>query len=266
MKKRTDVLVYEKNLAPSREKAKMLILEGSVYVNGVLVKNPSRMTDSDSEITVNDSSLKYVSRGGYKLEKAMDEFGLSLEGRTCIDIGASTGGFTDCMLKNGASFVYAVDVGYGQFAWSLRNDDRVRLLERTNARYLNTEIIPDSVDFASIDVSFISLNLILPVFSELNISDGFQVAALIKPQFEAGREKVGKKGVVRDINTHIEVIENVRTYAENSGFIMEKLSFSPIKGPNGNIEFLCLLNKYAEHSVTSEDIRKVVDSAHISLV
>lgn len=265
MKKRADVLVFEKNMAPSREKAKVLILGGSVMINGAPVRNPSQMFDEGCTVRVEDDSLKYVSRGGFKLEKAMKEFCLDLTGCVCMDIGASTGGFTDCMLKSGASYVYAIDVGYGQFAWSLRNREDVKLLERTNARYLTREHVDRKVDFASIDVSFISLNLILPTFANLDLSERFSVAALIKPQFEAGKDKVGKKGVVRDEKTHIEVIENVKRYAESNGFNMEKLTYSPITGPNGNIEFLCLLKRFSDCSVDSEIIRRVVFESHKSL-
>ncbi|MEI6101746.1 MAG: TlyA family RNA methyltransferase [Eubacteriales bacterium] len=225
MKKRADVLLVEKELARSREKAKTMIIAGLVRCNGTPVSLPSDQLDPDSVFTLTGDDCPYVSRGGLKLEKALREFDINLEGKTCLDIGCSTGGFTDCMLKNGAAFVYAVDVGYGQFDWALRNDARVTLLERTNARYLDENTFEKPVDFVSIDVSFISLRLILPVLLHIRHADTLQVAALIKPQFEAGREKVGKKGVVRDPAVHAEVLKTVLDFAQNNGFGVAGLSF-----------------------------------------
>lgn len=237
MKERLDVLLVSQGLAASREKAKAIIMSGNVLVNGQREDKAGTMIDVKAEITVKGGQLKYVSRGGLKLEKAMSHFDLTLEGRVCMDVGASTGGFTDCMLQNGAAKVYAVDVGYGQLAWSLRSDERVVVLERTNARYLSHNEIPDVLDFASIDVSFISLKLILPALRQLMSEDG-EVVALIKPQFEAGREKVGKKGVVRDPAVHLEVLEHFTQHAAEAGFTVKGIDFSPIRGPEGNIEYL----------------------------
>jgi len=266
MKKRMDILLVEKGLAASREKAKTMIIEGIVSVANVPVKNPSDTYEEDVEISITGKTCPYVSRGGYKLEKAIDEFDLDLKGCVGIDIGASTGGFTDCMLQNGASYVYAVDVGYGQFDWKLRNDERVTLYERTNARYLTAEMFDKAINIASIDVSFISLKLILPVFDNINMADGFKVIALIKPQFEAGKNKVGKKGVVREASTHIEVIENVLNYSKELGFAMTELTYSPVKGPNGNIEFLCSLEKNKDSGIDLQQIKNIVELAHNSLV
>ena len=237
MKKRLDLLVLERGLAESREKAKTLIMAGQVYVDQQKADKPGDLYPEDAQIEARGKALPFVSRGGLKLEKARREFQLSLEGLTCMDVGASTGGFTDCMLQNGARKVYAVDVGYGQLAWSLRSDPRVVCLERTNARYLTHEQIPEELDFASIDVSFISLKLILPALRAL-MGEGGQVAALIKPQFEAGREKVGKKGVVRDPAVHLEVLEHFLDHAHQAGFSVQGIDFSPIRGPEGNIEYL----------------------------
>ena len=237
MKERLDVLMVQKNLAQSREKAKALIMAGIVYVNGQKEDKAGTSFEDTAVIEVRGSTLPYVSRGGLKLEKAMKHFPIDLKGKIAADIGASTGGFTDCMLQNGAAKVYAVDVGYGQLAWSLRSDDRVVVLERTNARYLSHNEIPDVLDFASIDVSFISLKLILPALRQLMSEDG-EVVALIKPQFEAGREKVGKKGVVRDPAVHLEVLEHFTQHAAEAGFTVKGIDFSPIRGPEGNIEYL----------------------------
>ena len=235
MKKRLDILVTERGLAESREKAKTLIMAGQVYVDGQKADKPGDTFSEDAAVEVRGKGLPYVSRGGLKLEKAMREFGLQLQGRTCMDIGASTGGFTDCMLQNGAQRVYSVDVGYGQLAWSLRTDPRVVNLERTNARYLTREQVPEEIDFFSVDVSFISLTLILPAVRPLLAEHG-QAVCLIKPQFEAGREKVGKKGVVRDKAVHEEVIEKIRSFALENGFSVLGLTFSPVKGPEANTE------------------------------
>ena len=237
MKERLDVLLVQKGLAESREKAKTMIMEGNVFVDGQREDKAGTNFDTEAEIEVRGNTLKYVSRGGLKLEKAMKEFDISLEGMVCMDIGASTGGFTDCMLQNGAVKVYSVDVGYGQFAWKLRNDPRVVCMEKTNIRYVTPEDIADVLDFASVDVSFISLTKVLVPAREL-LRDGGRMVCLIKPQFEAGREKVGKKGVVRDPKVHEEVIHKVIDFALENGFSVHNLSYSPIKGPEGNIEYL----------------------------
>ena len=236
-KKRLDVLMVEKGLVESRQKAQAIIMAGQVYSGEKRLDKAGMTLDEDTALEVRGQTLRYVSRGGLKLEKAMKHFPIDLLGKTAADIGASTGGFTDCMLQNGAAKVYAVDVGYGQLAWSLRSDERVVVLERTNARYLSHNEIPDVLDFASIDVSFISLKLILPALRQLMSEDG-EVVALIKPQFEAGREKVGKKGVVRDPAVHREVLEHFTQHAAEAGFTVKGIDFSPIRGPEGNIEYL----------------------------
>lgn len=241
-KERLDVLLVQRGLAPSREKAKAVIMEGNVYINGQREDKAGSMFDKQVFIEVRGKTLCYVSRGGLKLEKAIAGFGISLENKICMDIGASTGGFTDCMLQNGAAKVYAVDVGYGQFAWKLRQDKRVVCMEKTNIRYVTKEDIADVLDFASVDVSFISLTKVLGPAKELLDFDG-EMVCLIKPQFEAGREKVGKKGVVRDKKVHLEVIRNVLSFAKEIGFRILALDFSPIKGPEGNIEYLVHLRK-----------------------
>ena len=239
---RLDVAVFERGLAETREKAKALIMAGSVYLNGQkAIKGGAAVKDTDI-IEVRGAVNPYVSRGGLKLHKAVQNFGLSLEGCVCMDIGASTGGFTDCMLSNGAAKVYAIDVGYGQLAWKLRCDERVVNMERTNFRYVTHEQIPEQVDFASVDVSFISLRKILPVMREL-LRDGGRAVCLIKPQFEAGRENVGKKGVVRDRAVHESVVASITEFAVESGFNVCNVDFSPIKGPEGNIEYLMLVEK-----------------------
>lgn len=241
-KMRLDVAVFERGLAETREKAKALIMAGSVYLNGQkALKGGAAVKDTDI-IEVRGAVNPYVSRGGLKLHKAVQNFGLSLEGCVCMDIGASTGGFTDCMLSNGAAKVYAIDVGYGQLAWKLRCDERVVNMERTNFRYVTHEQIPEQVDFASVDVSFISLRKILPVMREL-LRDGGRAVCLIKPQFEAGRENVGKKGVVRDREVHESVVASITEFAVESGFNVCNVDFSPIKGPEGNIEYLMLVEK-----------------------
>ena len=241
-KTRLDVLLTERGLQESRQKAQATIMSGLVFVSGQRVDKPGTAVPNAAPIEIRGNTLKYVSRGGLKLEKAMAEFPISLEGRICGDIGASTGGFTDCMLQNGAAKVYAVDVGYGQLAWKLREDPRVVCMERTNARYLTHEQIPDELDFASIDVSFISLKLILPVVANI-LKDGGRVVSLVKPQFEAGKEKVGKKGVVRDPAVHREVLEHYLHHAAEAGFGVLGLTYSPIRGPEGNIEYLGFLEK-----------------------
>lgn len=243
MKERLDVLLIQEGYAPSREKAKAIIMSGCVFVNGQREDKAGTMFDpAKAKLEVKGHTLRYVSRGGLKLEKAMAAFGLSLEGQVCMDIGASTGGFTDCMLQNGAARVYAVDVGHGQLAWSLRTDERVVCMEKTNFRYLTPQDIPEQLDFASVDVSFISLSKILLPARNLLKEEG-QMICLIKPQFEAGKEKVGKKGVVREKEVQEEVIAKIYTLADLLGFIPEDLDFSPIKGPEGNIEFLIYLRK-----------------------
>ena len=266
MKKRLDILVTERGLVESREKAKTLIMAGQVYVDGQKADKPGDTFSEDAAVEVRGKGLPYVSRGGLKLEKAMREFGLQLQGRTCMDIGASTGGFTDCMLQNGAQRVYSVDVGYGQLAWSLRTDPRVVNLERTNARYLTREQVPEEIDFFSVDVSFISLTLILPAVRPLLAEHG-QAVCLIKPQFEAGREKVGKKGVVRDKAVHEEIIEKIRSFALENGFSVLGLTFSPVKGPEGNIEYLIYLER-SEAPSQGEQVpsaQQVVEESHRAL-
>ena len=261
-KKRLDVLLVERGLLESRQKAQAVIMSGDVFVAGQRVDKPGTAVAEDAEISVR-GALPYVSRGGLKLEKAMTAFPIDLEGAVCADIGASTGGFTDCMLQNGAARVYAVDVGYGQLAWKLREDPRVVCLERTNARYLTHEQVPDELDFASVDVSFISLKLILPPLNGL-LKDGGHAACLVKPQFEAGREKVGKKGVVRDPHVHLEVLEHFLGHARESGFAVLGLTFSPIRGPEGNIEYLGYLEKGPWQDRTF-DLKALVDASHQTL-
>ncbi len=262
-KTRLDVLLVERGLQESRQKAQATIMSGLVFVNNQRVDKPGTAVANDAEIEVRGNVLPYVSRGGLKLEKAMKSFGLTLTGMTCADIGASTGGFTDCMLQNGAVKVYAVDVGYGQLDWKLRNDPRVVCMERTNARYLTHEQIPDELDFASIDVSFISLRLILPAVNGL-LREGGHVACLVKPQFEAGREKVGKKGVVRDASVHREVLENFLIHAKESGFTVLDITYSPIRGPEGNIEYLGYLEK-GEWVERAFDLDALVTESHQTL-
>ncbi len=263
---RLDVYMVNKGLAPSREKAKAIIMAGQVYIDNQKCDKAGQMLDEDAKgVEVRGETLKYVSRGGLKLEKAMSLFPITLTDKVAMDIGASTGGFTDCMLQNGAKKVFAVDVGYGQFAWKLRQDERVVNMERTNIRYVTREQIGTGLDFASIDVSFISLRLVLPVAYEL-LNDGGEIVALIKPQFEAGREQVGKKGVVRDIKVHYEVVKNTLNTAQELGFGIAGLTFSPIKGPEGNIEYLVYLKKgINENAVTEDEIKAVVDSSHETL-
>ncbi|MCD8391526.1 MAG: TlyA family RNA methyltransferase [Firmicutes bacterium] len=262
---RLDALLVNRGMAQSRERAKALIMAGQVYIDNQKCDKAGMSVDPETVPEIRGERLKYVSRGGLKLEKAMKEFPIDLHGKITMDIGASTGGFTDCMLQNGAKKVYAVDVGYGQFAWKLRQDERVVNMERTNIRYVTHEQIGDYIDFASIDVSFISLRLVLPVAKELLADDG-EIAALIKPQFEAGREQVGKKGVVRDIKVHYEVIKNVLDFARSIGFYVGGLSFSPIKGPEGNIEYLAYLKKSeTADDITDEKIREITEMSHNSL-
>lgn len=266
MKERLDVLLVKNGLAPSREKAKIMIMEGNVFVAGQREDKAGSTFPEDVQIEVRGSSLKYVSRGGLKLEKALASFPIDLNGCICMDIGASTGGFTDCMLQNGAVKVYAIDVGYGQLAWKLRSDDRVVCMEKTNFRYVTDEQIKEPVDFASVDVSFISLSKILPVAYPLLKEKG-EMACLIKPQFEAGREKVGKKGVVRDPKVHEEVIQNVFGFASDAGFAICGLEYSPVRGPEGNIEYLMYLRKGTDvdGGFDKDMISAIVSRAHESL-
>lgn len=262
-KKRLDVLLTERGLQESRQRAQAVIMSGEVFVNGQRVDKPGTAVAEDAQIEIRGGTLAYVSRGGLKLEKAMATFPIDLHGAVCADIGASTGGFTDCMLQNGAEKVYAVDVGYGQLAWKLRSDPRVVCLERTNARYLTHEQVPDELDFASVDVSFISLKLILPPLNGL-LKDGGHAACLVKPQFEAGREKVGKKGVVRDPDVHLEVLEHFLGHAKESSFTVLGLTYSPIRGPEGNIEYLGYLEKGPWQERTF-DLKALVEESHQTL-
>lgn len=241
-KERLDVLLVKRALAESREKAKAIIMTGNVFVNEQREDKAGSTFPVDANIEIKGTPMKYVSRGGYKLEKAVDLWQVPLEGKICMDVGSSTGGFTDCMLQNGAVKVYAIDVGTNQLAWKLRQDERVISMEKTNIRYVTDEQVPDAIDFTSIDVAFISLKkVLLPVWNLL--AEGGRVVCLVKPQFEAGREKVGKKGVVRDQKVHLEVVQQIMTFALMMGFSILQLSFSPIKGPEGNIEYLLYLEK-----------------------
>lgn len=258
---RLDQRIVQLGLLESREKAKAMIMAGQVYVNGQKELKAGTNVKSDDSIEVR-GSMEFVSRGGYKLKKAMSVFPILLKDKICMDIGASTGGFSDCMLQNGAKKVYCVDVGYGQLAWKIRSDPRVVNLERTNIRYVTDEQVPDKIDFASVDVSFISLELVLPVAYNL-LSDDGETVCLIKPQFEAGRENVGKKGVVRDGNVHRDVINKIYSFAKQLGFAVCGLDFSPIKGPEGNIEFLIYLKKRGTDEET--DVDSVVSEAHKEL-
>lgn len=266
MKERLDVLLVSRGLAASREKAKAMIMAGQVYVDGQKEDKAGTMFRQEAAIEVRGNTLKYVSRGGLKLEKAMKSFGLKLDGRVCMDVGASTGGFTDCMLQNGAVKVYSVDVGHGQLDWGLRNDPRVVCMEKTNIRYVTTEDIGERPSFVSIDVSFISLTKVLGPVRDLMEEQG-QIVSLIKPQFEAGREKVGKKGVVRDAKVHLEVIEKVIEFARSLELTVLGLDFSPIKGPEGNIEYLLWMEKGRIDRDTPGAInpQAVVDLAHETL-
>ena len=266
MKERLDVILVSEGHAPSREKAKAIIMSGNVFVDGQREDKAGSTFDPQKiKLEVKGSSLKYVSRGGYKLEKMVELHDIRLEGKTCMDVGASTGGFTDCMLQNGAKKVYSIDVGYGQLAWKLRSDERVVNMERTNFRYVTHNEIPEEIDFASVDVSFISLSLILPVLRTLLKDDG-QAVCLIKPQFEAGKENVGKKGVVRDKNVHISVIEKIIDLIITNDFTLLGLDFSPIKGPEGNIEYLCHIQKseIGENKCTIS-ANQVVENSYIKL-
>ncbi len=260
-KERLDVLLVKRNLAESREKAKAYIKDGSVFVDGVKADKAGANVLVDAEIELRGTTMKYVSRGGYKLEKAIDEFGVTLQNAVCMDVGASTGGFTDCMLQNGARKVFAVDVGTDQLAEKLRADERVVSMEQTNIRYVTPEDIGEPVDFVSIDVAFISLTKVLaPVYELMKM--GARIVCLIKPQFEAGKEKVGKKGVVKERGTHLEVIEQVIRYADALGFSMLGLSFSPIRGPEGNIEYLLYMEK--RQAAQSEAERLIMQADRIT--
>lgn len=261
--KRLDVALVEQGFVESRQKAQACIMSGVVFVNDQKVDKAGYAVSDDAKIEVRGKTLKYVSRGGLKLEKAMQTFPIDLNGAIAMDCGASTGGFSDCMLQNGAAKVYAVDVGYGQLDWKLRSDERVICMERTNARYLTAEQIPDPLDFVSIDVSFISLGLILPALRPLMKSSG-QLVCLVKPQFEAGKEKVGKKGVVRDPAVHLEVVERFYAQAEQFDFSVRGMTFSPIRGPEGNIEYLGWLTVGAGNSV-SVDLEALVEQSHATL-
>lgn len=258
MKIRLDQYIFEQGYAPSKTRAQALIMSGIVFVNNQKADKAGTMIKETDIVEVRGKDLKYVSRGGLKLEKAINEYGLELKDKICMDIGASTGGFTDCMLQNGAQKVYAVDVGYGQLAWKLRSDERVKNMEKTNIRNVTVGMLDEKINFFSVDVSFISLKHIFPVAYAIS-TDEVIGACLVKPQFEAGKEKVGKKGVVRDSEVHREVIENVIGMANENGFYVHNLTFSPIKGPEGNIEFLIVISKDSEReTVTQEDIDNVV--------
>jgi len=259
-KLRIDLLLVEKGYETSRERAKALVMAGLVFAGDKKIDKPGDEVDIDSAITVTQA-LPYVSRGGFKLEKSIECFGLDLNGKICMDVGASTGGFTDCMLQNGAARVYAVDVGYGQLAWKLRTDARVVNLERKNIRYLTNEQVPEPVDFFSVDVSFISLKLALPAVKKLITFDA-QGVCLIKPQFEAGRSSVGKKGVVRDPDVHLKVIEKIYNCALEIGFGVGGIDFSPIKGPEGNIEYLIYLKNSCQNTTPLYKIKEVVEASH----
>lgn len=268
MKERLDVLLVKRGLAESREKAKAIIMAGNVFVNEQREDKAGTTFDEKVEILVKGNTLKYASRGGYKLEKAIESFGIQLDDKVCMDVGSSTGGFTDCMLQNGSKKVYAVDVGTNQLLWRLRQDERVISMEQTNIRYLTREQIEDDIEFASIDVAFISLTKVLEPVRELLTPHG-EVVCLIKPQFEAGREKVGKKGVVREPSVHEEVIEAVVSYAKSIGFTVLHLDYSPIKGPEGNIEYLMQIKKGEGNSGLSDElskeIKELVKKAHSEL-
>lgn len=263
MKQRLDVLLVERGLADSREKAKAIIMSGNVFVKGVREDKAGSTFDDKVEIEIKGQTLKYVSRGGLKLEKAIEQYDVSVKDKVCMDVGSSTGGFTDCMLQNGATKVYAIDVGTNQLAWKLRSDERVVSMEKTNIRYVTPDQLDELVQFASIDVAFISLTKVLLPVKGLLVPDG-EVVCLIKPQFEAGREQVGKKGVVRDKNVHVDVIEMVIDYAKSIGFSILRLDYSPIKGPEGNIEYLLHIKNddKSEGEVSHEEVVQIVQNAH----
>lgn len=264
-KQRLDAEIVSRGIIGSREQAKAAIMAGQVYVNNQKADKAGEPVTAEDKIEFRGETLKYVSRGGLKLEKAMELYGFKLDNKICMDVGASTGGFTDCMLQKGATKVYSIDVGYGQLAWKLRQDERVVNLERTNVRYITEEQVPEKIDFVSIDVSFISLGLVIPVLVKF-LSDDAMMVCLVKPQFEAGKDKVGKHGVVREASTHIEVLERAVGFAKNAGFGIVGLEFSPIKGPQGNIEYLMVLTKSnPELSVSKEEIETLVRSSHDEL-
>ncbi|WP_234120115.1 TlyA family RNA methyltransferase [Clostridium hydrogenum] len=266
-KERLDLLLVKKGMFESRERARASIMAGEIYVDNIRIDKCGEKVKEDSNIEFKGEKMPYVSRGGYKLEKAMKSFNINLNSKICFDIGASTGGFTDCMLQNGAEKVFAIDVGYGQFAWKLRTDPRVVCMERTNVRYVTEEQIGMHGDFASIDVSFISLKKVIPAVVNLLDEDG-EVVALIKPQFEAGREKVGKKGVVREPEIHIEVINGVVQFLKESNFAIIGLDHSPIKGPEGNIEYLIYFSKnknLLNGEFNDEEVNLIVEKAHKNL-
>lgn len=262
MKKRLDLILTDRNMFPSREKARASIMAGLIYVDGIMTDKPGTAVSEDAEITVKEDLCPYVSRGGLKLEKALDLFGFTIEHAKCVDIGASTGGFTDCMLQKGAEKVYCIDVGYGQLDWKLRNDERVVNMEKCNVRYLDVDTVGRDVDLISIDVSFISLKLVFPVAAQL-LADTGSLVCLVKPQFEAGRSQVGKKGIVRDPAVHREVIENVIAYGEANGLYAHGLTYSPVTGTKGNIEYLLYLTK--QRSEEAPDVAGVVADSHREL-
>ncbi len=265
MKERIDKVLVDKGFFDSRERAKKNIMAGTVLVNNMVIDKAGFLIDTEDEIRIKNDAISYVSRGGLKLEKAMESWNIDLTGKVCMDIGSSTGGFTDCMLQSGATKVYSVDVGYGQLDWKLRNDERVVVMERTNIRHLTLENLAEAVQFFSIDVSFISLKLVLPKLLELG-AENFECVALIKPQFEVGREEVGKNGVVREASKHKKAIEYCIKYAEDLGLKIKGLDFSPIKGPKGNIEFLMILsNDQALEAFDSKEVDNVVSRAHSDL-
>ena len=267
-KERLDVLLFKKGYSDSREKARRLIMAGNVLVNGIKEDKPGARFEPSVNIEIKGNEIQYVSRGGLKIEKAPKFFHIDLYAKVAVDVGASTGGFTDCMLKNGASRVIAIDVGYGQMAWKLRNDERVKLMERTNIRNIKPGDIEVVADFAAIDVSFISLKKVIPVVAGL-IGDKGEIVCLVKPQFEAGREKVGKKGVVRDPVVHLEVLKEIISFVKNNGLYVKGLTYSPVKGPEGNIEYLLYISKVNGsangNAVTGDDAREVVTQSHDSL-
>jgi 23S rRNA (cytidine1920-2'-O)/16S rRNA (cytidine1409-2'-O)-methyltransferase len=265
MKKRLDIIVFEKGFGNSREQARALIMQGCVYINNQKCDKPGMTYNEDCIIDVRNNRQKYVSRGGFKLEKAIKSFNIDLKDKIAVDVGASTGGFTDCMLQNGCKKVYSIDVGYGQLDWSLRNDERVINLERTNARYIDESNIDDKIDFFSVDVSFISLGLILPAVKKISSRDSCGVC-LIKPQFEAGKGKVGKNGVIRNKNVHVEVINKVLEYSTKNNFYFKGLDYSPVKGSKGNIEYLLYLcsEKHSSAAIFA-DIEQVVEDSHLDL-
>lgn len=261
MKNRADIILYEKGLVESKEKAMSLIMEGIVYIGDRKIDKPGETIDLNSDIDIRKDLNTYVSRGGLKLEKAIEKFDLHLKEKVSMDIGSSTGGFTDCMLKNEARKVYAVDVGYGQLDWKLRSDSRVVVMERTNIRYVTKDDIGEFIDFTSIDVSFISLKLVLPVAKELSRENG-EIVALIKPQFEVSKSQAGEKGIIRDNNIHFEVIKNIRDFCMEIGLGSEGLTYSPITGAKGNIEFLIYLNKDSSNKLEDKRILEVIKEAH----